>query len=173
MLDIKDFFPVGVLTRTHGIEGELMLRLQVRETEEFHEMEWVFVEIDGLPVPFFVTRIRDLQEDKMILTLGMVTTEPQARELTGCKLYVATRKGSVKKRKDKGIASIKGYMVWDEIHGELGIADEIIAIAGNPVLKIISGKKELLIPAHPDIILEINDTKKLIRIHAPEGLTDL
>jgi len=173
MLEIKDLFPVGVLTRTHGIEGELMLRWQVRETEELHEMEWVFVEIDGLPVPFFVTRIRELQEDKMILTLGTVTTEAQARELTGCKMYVAARKGSGKKRKDKGIASIKGYRVWDEVHGELGIADEVIAIAGNPVLKIISGKKEVLIPAHPDIILEINDTKKLIRIHAPQGLTEL
>jgi ribosomal 30S subunit maturation factor RimM len=63
--------------------------------------------------------------------------------------------------------------VWDEKQGELGIADELMEIAGNPLLKIISGNKELLIPAHPDIILEINDAKKLIRIHAPEGLTDL
>jgi 16S rRNA processing protein RimM len=173
MIDSIDFLPVGDFTRTHGIGGELILRLQVRETEGFHEMEWVFVEIDGLPVPFFVSQIRDLQEDKMILQLETVTTEAQARELTGCKLFIPAKRRAGKKPGDTGIANIKGYTVWDETHGELGIADQIVAIAGNPLLKIISGKKEILIPAHPDIILEINDTKKRIRIHAPEGLTEL
>jgi 16S rRNA processing protein RimM len=173
MLELKDFMPVGVLTRTHGIGGEIILWSQALETEAIHEMEWVFVEIDGLPVPFFVFHIRDFQEDKMILQFETVTTEAQARELKGCKLFVPARKRAGKRPRDTSFAPLKGYKVWDEKQGELGIADELMEIAGNPLLKIISGNKELLIPAHPDIILEINDAKKLIRIHAPEGLTDL
>jgi len=173
MLDLKDFLPVGVFTRTHGFRGELILQVQVREAEDIPEMEWVCVEIDGLPVPFFVTQIRDLQEDKRILLLDKITTESQAKELTGCRLFIPAGKFSVKKFRDTGLAEIKGYRVIDENLGELGIADEVIAVAGNPLLKIISGEKELLIPAHPDIILEISRKKKIIRIRAPEGLTEL
>jgi 16S rRNA processing protein RimM len=173
MFDLKDFLPVGVFTRTHGFQGELILRLQAGEAEDIPEMEWVFVEVDGLPVPFFVTQIRDLQEDKKILLLDKVTTESQAKELTGCRLFIPAGKHAGKKFRNTGLTKIKGYRVIDEILGELGIAEEVIAVAGNPLLKIISGEKELLIPAHPDIILEISAKKKTIRIHAPEGLTEL
>lgn len=173
MLDLKDLLPVGVFTRTHGFQGELILRLEVREAEDIPEMEWVFVEIDGLPVPFFVRQIRDLQEDKMILLLDKITSESQAKELTGCRLFIPAGKHAGKKFRDTGFTEIKGYRVVDENLGELGIADEVIAVAGNPLLKVITGEKELLIPAHPDIILEISGKKKIIRIHAPEGLTEL
>ena len=173
MPERKDLMPVGVLTRTHGMAGELVLRLQAWEAEEFPEMEWVFVEVDGLPVPFFVSHARGLQKDKMILQFDTVTTEAQARALTGCMMFIPAGKHAGKKSRDTGLTRIKGYRVLDENQGELGIADEVIAVAGNPLLKIVSGEKELLIPAHPDIILEISDKKKLIRIHAPEGLTDL
>jgi 16S rRNA processing protein RimM len=173
MPELKDFLPVGVFTRTHGVQGELILRLQAWEAEDIPEMEWVFVEVDGLPVPFFVKQTRCLQEDKMILLLDTVTSETQAKELTGCRLFISAGRHKGKKHRDTGFPDIKGYRVRDEKLGELGIAEEVIAVAGNPLLKIISGKKELLIPAHPDIILEISDKKKLIRIHAPEGLIAL
>jgi 16S rRNA processing protein RimM len=173
MLDLKDFRPVGVFTRTHGVQGELVLRLQDLEAEDIPEMEWVFVEIDGLPVPFLVLQIRDLLEDKMILLLDKITTESQAKELTGCSLFVPPGRLARKKIRNTGLTKIQGYRVIDENRGELGIADEVIAVSGNPLLKVISGEKELLIPAHPDIILEISDKKKLIRIRAPEGLTEV
>jgi 16S rRNA processing protein RimM len=173
MLDTKDLLPVGVFSRTHGIGGELVLRLQAWEAEEFPEMEWVFVEIDGLPVPFFIAHVRDLRGDKMILQLKTVTSESRARELTGCRLYIPGKKRTGKKLPEDRFTDIKGYRVKDESLGDLGIADEVIAIAGNPLLRVISGEREFLIPLHPDIILEISDRKKIIRIQAPEGLTEL
>jgi 16S rRNA processing protein RimM len=173
MHDLKDFLPVGLFTRTHGVQGELMLRLESGKAKDIHEMEWVFAEIDGLPVPYFVKQIRELQEDKIILLLDKVTTESQAKELTGCRLFLPAGKPGGKKNRKTGLNRIKGYRVMDETLGLLGIADEIIAIAGNPLLKIISGEKELLVPAHPDIILAISDKEKLIRIQAPEGLTEV
>jgi 16S rRNA processing protein RimM len=172
MVDLKDLLPVGVLTRTHGFEGELTLRLQDLEADDIPEMEWVFVEIDGLPVPFFVSHTRRQQDNKIILQLETVTTEVLARKLTGCRLYIQAAAHRRKKMRTTGPADIRGYRVTDENLGEIGIADEIIAVAGNPLLKIVSGNKELLIPAHPDIILEISHTKKHIRIQAPEGLIE-
>jgi 16S rRNA processing protein RimM len=173
MFDRNDLVSAGVFTRTHGVRGEIILRLQDRDAEDIPEMEWVFVEVDGLPVPFFIRHAYCIREDKMILRLDTVETEAQARKLTGCRLFLAPVKRSGKKSEKTIFAGIKGYGVWDENLGNLGIADEIIAVAGNPLLRVISEEREFLIPAHPDIILQISHKKKHIRVRAPEGLIEL
>jgi 16S rRNA processing protein RimM len=173
MLNIQDYLFIGVFTRTHGVKGALILRLQGVEAEDLPEMEWVFVEIDGLPVPFLANNVRLMQADKIILSLDTVSTEPRARELVGCSLFIPSKSLAGKAIKGTGLPDIKGYMVIDRIHGEMGRVVEVVAITGNPLLKILSGKKELLIPAHGDIILEINDKERSVLIKAPEGLMEL
>ena len=171
MLNIKDYLPVGVFTRTHGVQGELVLRLQGTEAENIPEMEWVFVEIDGLPVPFFVEEIRELHHDRVILSFDTITSESRSRQLVGCRLLI---KGGIVSEDSSDFVGpeINGYSVVDELTGEIGIATELIAINENPILRV-QGKKEFLIPFHPDIILEISKKRKSITLKLPEGLIDL
>jgi len=173
MLNIQDYLFMGAFTRTHGVQGALMLRPQGMEAEEMPEMEWVFVEIDGLPVPFFVNEVRLMQADKIMVSLDAILTEQRARELVGCKVFIQAKGKKGKALQATGLPDIKGYTVIDKTRGELGKVVEIIDIAGNPLLKIISDKKEMLSPAHRDIILEISDKKRSVLIQAPDGLTEL
>jgi 16S rRNA processing protein RimM len=173
MLNIKEFLPLGVFTRTHGVQGGLVLHLQAVKAEDLPEMEWVFVEVDGLPVPFLVNDIRELNTDKIIMSMDMVATELRAKALVGCRILIPSKKHAKKERFDTGLPNIKGFTVIDKTYGELGKAVEIIDVTGNPLLRIISDDKELLIPAHPDIVLEISEKKRRIRIKAPEGLVEL
>lgn len=173
MLNIQDCLSIGVFTRTHGVQGALNLRLQGLESEDLPEMEWVFIEIDGLPVPFLVNEVRLMQTDKIILSLDNVLTETRARELVGCKLFIPVNSLTGKAVKGTGFPDIKDYDVIDKIHGNIGKAVEIIDVSGNPLLRILSDKKELLIPAHSDIILEISEKDKSVLIRAPEGLMEL
>jgi len=173
MLNIQDYLFMGAFTRTHGVQGALMLRPQGMEAEEMPEMEWVFVEIDGLPVPFLVNDVRPILADKIIVSLDAVSTEPRARELVGCNLFIPAKGQKRKGDQGSGLSGIIGYAVIDKMRGEMGKVVDIIDIAGNPLLKIISGKKEILIPAHRDIVLEISEKKRSVLIQAPEGLTEL
>jgi 16S rRNA processing protein RimM len=171
MLDKKDYLPIGVFTRTHGVQGALVLRLQGIEAEDLPEMEWVFVEIDGLPVPFFIEEIREMHQDRIILSFDTITSESRSRLLVGCRLFIKGETVS----EDSSIfvgTEINGYSVADELTGEIGIATELIAINENPILRV-QGKKEFLIPFHPDIILEISKKRKSITVKLPEGLVDL
>lgn len=173
MPDLQDYLLTGVFTRTHGVQGALVLRLQGFEPDDIPEMEWVFVTIDGLPVPFFVHEVRSIAADKAILSFEAVITEPRARELVGCPLWIAAKGRKGKATGKTGLPDIIGYTVVDQVHGEMGKVAERLAIAGNPLLRIVSGEKEWLIPAHKDIVLEISEKKKTIRIKAPEGLKEL
>jgi 16S rRNA processing protein RimM len=173
MLELQNYLLIGILTRTHGAQGTIMLRLQSMEADELPEMEWVFVEIDGLPVPFLVNEVRSLQTDKVILSLDTVFTEPRARELVGCRVFVPAKGRHGKSEKNTGLSEIKGYTVIDQQYGEIGKIIEIVAITGNPLLRIRSDQKEILIPAHRDIILKISKKNKTVLIKAPDGLTEL
>ncbi len=57
--------------------------------------------------------------------------------------------------------------------GFIGFAEEVLDMKNNPLLSVINGDKEFLVPVHEDILLEVNDKEKIIRIDAPEGLFDL
>ncbi|MBN2274073.1 MAG: 16S rRNA processing protein RimM [Bacteroidales bacterium] len=173
MIDLHNYLPIGIFTRTHGVQGALILRMQALEAEDLPEMGWVFVEVDGLPVPFFVDDIRVLNADKIILTLDSVKTETRAKELVGYKVFIPSKKKSRKVKEKNSLEDIKGYTVIDHVHGKLGEAVDFVMITGNPLLRMLSGEKEILIPAHDDIILEISAKERVIRIRAPEGLIDL
>ncbi|MBN1413772.1 MAG: hypothetical protein JW973_01625 [Bacteroidales bacterium] len=173
MLTIKDCLPIGILTRTHGAQGSLVLKLQTLTAKDFHEMEWVFVEVDGLPVPFFVRNVRELNVDKVILSLDAVTSDCRAKELVGSRLLIPSTRLAEKAIPKNDYLNIDSFQVRDIKYGNLGIAAEIMDITGNPLLRIISGKKELFVPAHPDIVLEISVKEKFILIKAPEGLIEL
>ncbi len=77
------------------------------------------------------------------------------------------------KSASKKIQDIKGYRVIDKQSGIYRICRGNGEMANNPLLSVTNGDKEFLVPVHEDIILEINDKEKIIRIDAPEGLFDL
>jgi len=108
----------------------------------------------------------------MILSLETLTNESRARELTGCRLLIPASKQVEKAMNETGLPDIRDFIVIDTLYGELGKAVEIVDVAGNPLLRIISGKKRNPVPVHPDIILDVSEKKKIIRIKAPKVLID-
>jgi len=172
MINISDFLPAGFITRTHGIQGKLILRLEGTEADDIPEKEWVFVEIDGLPVPFFISEIHELNDNKIIIAFDTIYTETDARKLTGCRLMVNKNHLSVKTKKLHADRSIIGYKMHDKKHGTIGTVAEIIDISKNPVIRVI-GAKEFFVPYHRDIILKISHKNKSLQVKLPEGLAGI
>jgi 16S rRNA processing protein RimM len=173
MIDLSDCLVLGALTKTHGIRGQVILRLNNLSFEDIIKMESVFIEIDGLPVPFFIDEYSERNPESLILTIGDIYTENQAKALINKRVFVRTK--TIKKTillPNKASTYI-GYIVIDEKYGELGILDEVIEIKQNPLYKILKGKREILIPVQPEFILNIDTTIKTILVNIPLGLTDL
>ena len=149
-----------------------MVRFAGLKAEDIKKRGLVFVEIDGLPVPFFIESFQEKTEDTVILKMEGIDTEHKAREFLGYPVYVMKDQIKVKSASAK-IKEIKGYRVIDKNLGYIGLAEEIVEMSKNPLLSVINGAKEYLVPVHEDIILEVDDREKIIRIDAPAGLFDL
>jgi len=164
---------IGRIAKVHGINGEVVLNAENPLKFEIFETEQLFILIDGLAVPFFLSTVEERNDKTFILQFDTVNSRDEAEDLIGCDVCMQQKKKKGRPKKNLKEISIIGYTVFDQKAGSIGIVEEIIEYPGHNVLKVVNGKKEILIPVHEDIILEIDDPKKQIVIDAPKGLLDL
>jgi 16S rRNA processing protein RimM len=173
MIDLSDCLLLGKISKTHGIRGQVILRYNNLGFEDIIKMESVFIEIDGLPVPFFIDEYSERNNESLVLTLEDICTESQAKLLVDKRVFV--KSSSFKKSKIllNQPETYIGYKVVDKKHGDIGILKEVLDIYQNPLYKIKDGKKEILIPIHPEFIIKIDNKLKIILVDTPPGLTSL
>jgi len=51
-----DCYFLGKITRRHGLAGNVILKLDTDQPELYNKLESIFVEINGLLVPFFIEK---------------------------------------------------------------------------------------------------------------------
>lgn len=163
---------LGRISRASGYNGSVSVRLEKSFIDNIPEMESVFLEIDGKPVPFFISSEEYQGGDILKIKFKGYDTYEEVNEFTGCSIYLTTFS------KDKKISgnpeSISGFKVISGNKSLLGTVMEIIQNPGHDLLKILSsGGKEILIPYHEDFILNTSDKKKTIIVDLPEGLTEI
>jgi len=173
MLDKEDYYLVGILTKAHGISGELVLNLNNLQFEEISEMESVFIEFDGILVPFFISSISPRGNLSAVIKFDDINSEDQASEFQNCKVYsVDIASGEKDNIKYTG-SSLIGFQVIDIKLGTLGIITEFVDFTSNPLFKIKKSKKEILLPVNEEFILDIDEKNKTISVQTPEGLIDI
>ncbi|MBN2215183.1 MAG: 16S rRNA processing protein RimM [Bacteroidales bacterium] len=169
----EDYCLIGVLTKTHGISGELVLKSGDLRLEDIQKMESVFIEFDGILVPFFIAGISQRGDTSAIIRFDDIESEDQAAEFVNCKVYsievITGEKDDIKYT----AGSLTGYQVIDVRLGSLGVISEYLDFANNPLFKIKKSKREILLPVNEEFILEIDNDNKIIKVQTPEGLVDI
>lgn len=164
---------LGTLAKPFGTKGSVLIRFRDLTKDDIKERETVFLEIDGILVPFFIEVFEEKSTDTAILKLDGIDTESRAREFAGCQVYVRKDQVKRKKRTQESLPDLANYRVQDLNLGYIGEAGAIVDIANNPLLEVHRKDRAFLVPFHEDIIREINHTERVIVIEAPEGLFEL
>lgn len=164
---------IGTIAKPHGYKGQMVLVSENDLPDDLENWESVFVEIDGLLVPFFFKDINHTHNDSAIIQFEELENVDLIGELIHCNVYSPIKKGKKKRNQPADLNELEGYTVIDKLHGNIGLASEILDYNQNLLLKILKGQKEILIPIQESIIENIDDKTKTIYINAPEGLIDL
>jgi 16S rRNA processing protein RimM len=173
MPDKEDYYLIGTLAKAHGISGELLFKLNNLPFEDIHKMESVFIEFDGLLVPFFISGISPKGDLAAVIKFDGINSEDQASEFINCKVYSLDILSDEKENMNYTASSLVGYQVLDINLGILGIISEFLNFKNNPLFKIKKSKREILLPANEEFILEIDKLNKVIKVQTPEGLIDI
>jgi 16S rRNA processing protein RimM len=164
---------LGRITKVSGYEGAVTVKLEKIFSENIPHMESVFLEIEGRPVPFFISDSVYSNADTLKLTFDGFDSPDKVSEFTGCRVFLTTGLSDNNKTTED-IHSLLEYSVLINENQLLGSVKSVIQNPGQWLLSVISGgNREILIPLHEDFIVSIDKRKKVIVLDIPEGLTEI
>ncbi|MBN1117461.1 MAG: 16S rRNA processing protein RimM [Bacteroidales bacterium] len=173
MINLGDCIKIGFLSKPHGIRGQLNLRLSGTDFEEIKELEQVFVIIDGLPVPFFISEYTVRTNDTIIVLFDDIASEEAAKVLSDSEVYLKKKYLQLPNNEIQQINRLIDFKVIDVNSGFIGKLGAIIEDLQNPLMQVINSRKEYLIPLQEEFIQSIDNNRKEIYVVCPPGLLDI
>jgi 16S rRNA processing protein RimM len=172
--DNLDLFEIGYVQKTHGLKGHLNIKiLDEISNDILNEDIPVFLEIEGIPVPFFIEELKK-SANYIILKLKDVNSADFAERFKSCSAYIIA--DSIKSENDFLIESdfeLYNYDVFDKNYGYVGKMKTVNFIPGNPVFETELNGKTVILPYSEEFIENISHEEKRIDIISPEGLINL
>ena len=164
-----DTYKIGTLTRTHGIGGELSMNF-TDDVWDRAEADYVFLEVDGIQVPFFLESWRFRSDSVALLKFQDIDSSESALEYVGADVYFPYDLTPEPSEDDEYTwRHFTGWKVVDAIAGEIGEIEHVEDSTANTIFFV--GDK--LIPATEDFIERIDAKERTIYMNLPEGLLDL
>lgn len=169
----SDCQKIGFIRKTHGVQGELVLEYETEFEESVAEANRFFLEIDGLLVPFFVATegLRFKSGKTVLVQFDWIDSEIQARRLVGNSVYLFQDE-IIEDTDESSTSQFLGYHLHDENVQEIGVITAVDDYSGNVVFTIDANSREILVPFNEELLLELDDENKIIRLRLPEGLLD-
>jgi 16S rRNA processing protein RimM len=165
-------FYVGKIVKTHGLKGEVTLRIDNEQFDDIEELNYFLLDVNEQLIPYFIEDITYHSNKAFVLFQDLKTLEA-ANQFVGKSAYLPLDLLPEKEGNEFYSHEVVGYLVVDEEKGEIGNVNEIIEYPTQSIIQIIKDGKEILIPIHDDILKDVNREEKKIYIKAPNGLIDM
>lgn len=172
MISRKDILQVGSTQKPYGIKGEIIIRFRKAEYADI-DTEYYFLEIEGIPVPFFVEEFTYSTDVTARVKLEDVDDETAAARYVNTDVYLP--RDLVKLQAEQETTDwdyFTGFTVIDQHGKRLGIIEEVDNSTMNVLFVVKNDQKEYLIPATEDFIEAIDEEENLIEMFLPDGLIE-
>ena len=136
----KNDILLGRITKVSGCEGAVTVKLERFFSGKLPHMESVFLEIEGRPVPFFISDSDYSGADILRLKFEGYDSSGKVIEFVGCRVFLTT--AATVENKIEEIQTLIGYSVLTSDNILLGTVDEVIQNPGQWLLSVISGIKK-------------------------------
>ncbi len=164
---------IGVLTRPHGIRGELCVNYYA---ESFDLLRGeLFLQAGQRPAKKIrVTQVR-MHHGQPVITVEGVTDRSMAEQLRGQVLLIDETALPPLEEDEFYLHELLGFMVEDKDSAiSLGVLDDVHFYGEQEVWAIrTADDKEFLLPAVPEFVAEIDTDARLIRVTPPQGLLEV
>ena len=158
---------IAQVLKSNGRDGELLLGFVGIAPEDIDTQEPVFIEFDGLPVPFYFESFTPRGNTRALVRLTGVHSLADADELAGAAVYA---EDDLYEDEEEDLT---GWTVLDADGTKVGTVSAHEDIPGNPCIWVETGHGEVLVPLHEELVLDVDETAQALRMEIPEGLLNL
>ena len=158
---------VAQVLKSNGTDGELLLSFFDVAPEDMDLQEPVFIEFDGLPVPFYFESFTPRGNNRALVRLTGVRSLKDADELAGQSVYADYFE-------EEEEEDLVGWMVCNAEGQTVGTVVDYEDIPGNLCLWVERPDGEqVLLPFHEDLILSMDESSQTLTLSIPEGVLEL
>jgi ribosomal 30S subunit maturation factor RimM len=166
----EELIPAGEVLKVHGLEGGLVIRFRELFCSLPEVPGFIFLMIDGLPVPFPVEEAEAFGDCSQLFFFEDVTTRDQALRYRG--VEVMLEKKYLPAGAEPSSHTLTGYRFRDETSGVTGEITGFQDIPGNPLFEVKTAAGEALVPAAETFFKETDHEKRMVVFVLPEGIFD-
>lgn len=172
MIFKKDIFKVGRTQKPYGIKGEINILFNKAEYADL-DTEFYFLEIDGIPVPFFIEEFTYATDVLARVKFEDIADEKQASQFANFDVYILREAlNELSDKEDRGWDFFIGYSITDQYGNNLGEIEEVDTATINTLFIVKNNDDEILIPATEDFIVAVDEENNIISMNLPEGLVE-
>lgn len=178
-VDLPSLLPIGVITKAHGIVGEVKILLYDHDSSSILQTSHLYIKPKLSPQPqdqfgiYTITKVRPTQGGIYLVKFKEVSNRTDAEFLEKTEVFASTQELPSLAEDEIYIKDLIQYQVF---HGSeyIGVVNQVLFLAGQDLLVVLGGKsQEIVIPFLPHIIIQVDQKKKTINIDPPEGLLEL
>ncbi len=172
------YVTIGRTRKAHGLTGEIKVSIEQRYLEDFMKNERIFLEIKGIKIPYFIANVRGGGE--MILKLEEVDNRDTAILLQSRDVLLREqdilseqeREYDLEEEETMEYEHLSGFMLVDEILGEIGIIDEVLEMPQQEMAFLKYKGRDVLVPLNEQFIRSIDEQNRRVLMDLPDGLLD-
>ena len=169
-----DLLPVAQIVKSYDVNGEVVIRLSSGILEDYNfKKEPVFIIFDGLPVPFFITSFKTKGSNGALVKFETINDLSHSEELLKKEILVDSSTidpDSIDMDEDQAmVAFLMGFKVKDQNGKLVGEISDYYNYPNNPCIEL-NGKH--LVPFNEELILKLDNKKRIIAMTIPGGLLE-
>ena len=166
------FLRIARVLKSYGTEGEILVGFRDIDPEDLNLEEPVFINFDGLPVPFFIESFQTRGTSRALMRLTGIKSLSDAEEIAGRDVFAKPSAINDYQDEDDGLTveDLVGWDLLDENGTKVGKVIGYEPIPGNPCLYVDTENGQAMIPLHEDFILSVDPEAGEIVMDLPDGL---
>ncbi|MGN0161209.1 MAG: ribosome maturation factor RimM [Lachnospiraceae bacterium] len=169
---MEDLLRVGVITSTHGIAGEVKVFPTTDDPKRFKSLKKVQIDLGREKLELNIASVKFFK-NMVILKFKEFNNINDVERLVKKDLMIARTQAVPLEENENFICDLIGLDTVTEDGTSIGILTDVLQTGANDVYVITTPeKKEVLIPAIRQCILEVNISEKKMVVHLLEGLMD-
>ncbi len=162
------YLSVGFLRRPHGLHGEIIMDLHTDFPERMKSGRKLFVGDEHKPVTLASVRPH---QSGLLVKFKNVETPEDAGMFRNQWVFIKAKDAPSLPAGTIYQHELIGFKVVDENDNPLGELVEILETGANDVYVVRDDSgREILLPAIPSVILDVETALRLVRVHLLDGL---
>jgi len=157
---------IAQVLKSNGKDGELVIGFIGTDPEEIDIQEPVYIEDDGLPVPYFFHSFQRRGNTRAVVRITGVNSLEDEEELVGRSIYADWDYESDDE-------SFEGWTLANELGVSVGEIDSYEDIPGNLCINVNTPRGLVLVPLHEELIISADPDSRVLTMRLPDGILDL